>query len=163
MSVLYELLKLSAKYHHGWIRQCARRRRLAPRHDGWVNLNPIIDIQVNFFSKFRELFKGNRCAFVQFNVPSCNTCNLMRPHAIPCNQDPKKKKGATTLLCVFPRHLKGGNSVQSRAIWCALMQSRATKIPKRTFFPIFEYAFVPLGMGFTQPSSTRIEESTDLN
>jgi hypothetical protein len=35
--------------------------------------------------------------------------------------------------------------------------------PQKNIFPIFEYAFVPLGMGFTQPSSTRIEESTDLN
>jgi hypothetical protein len=31
--------------------------------------------------------------------------------------------------------------MQSCAIWCALVQSHATKIPKRTFFPL---SFMPL-------------------
>jgi hypothetical protein len=81
----------------------------------------------------------------------------MQSRAISCNQDPQKKKGVIIAMQSFYVFIKGeylrGGIVQQRAIWCALVQSRATKIPKRTFFPIFEYAFLPLGMRFTQPSS----------
>jgi hypothetical protein len=33
--------------------------------EGWVNLTPIIDFQVNFIPNNGELFKGNSCNAVQ--------------------------------------------------------------------------------------------------
>jgi hypothetical protein len=47
--------------------------------DGWVNLNPIIDFQVNFIPNNGELFKGNWCSFVRFNAPSCNPVQPRSP------------------------------------------------------------------------------------
>jgi hypothetical protein len=94
--------------------------------------------------------------------PRATSCNLVRPRAIPCNfvhlYVPQKKKGAIKIECSFKLlegdYLKGKscNFVQFDAPSCNPVHSCATKIPKRTFFPIFEYAFLPLGMGFTQPS-----------
>jgi hypothetical protein len=82
--------------------------------------------------------------------------NHVQSRAVPCNQDPRKKKGVNIAMqsfCLFIKgeYLKGG-IVQHHVILCNLMCPRATKIPKRTFFPILEYAVLTLGMGFTQPS-----------
>jgi hypothetical protein len=39
---------------------------------GWLNLNPDVEYEVNCFHDQTEAIKGNWCAFVQLDAPSCN-------------------------------------------------------------------------------------------
>jgi hypothetical protein len=105
--------------------------------DGWVNLNPIIDFQVNFIPNYGELFKGNWCAFVQFNAPSCSPVQFNAPSCNPVQPRSPKEEGGYYCYAVFLRvhwrgiHKRGNratpcNPVQFDAPWCNPVQSRAT-------------------------------------
>jgi hypothetical protein len=110
---------------------------------------------------------------IQHFVITCDPCNSMRPRALPCNQDPQKKKGAITLSCSVANYLRGDtlrgnscNAVQSCAIPCNLMRPRAipcNQNPQRTFFPFSKCAFSPLGLGITQPSSASSQHNNMKN